>query len=83
MTLAEAIGQAYQIADDYLDCEIHDFEMVMAQMKRAGDCLGPFYHEISLAKRPLVIQGPFTTLNSAPGLGIEIDWDVVARHRIR
>jgi muconate cycloisomerase len=47
-----------------------------------GDCLGPYYHEISLARRPLVIEGPFTTLHAAPGLGIEIDWELVSRHRI-
>lgn len=47
-----------------------------------GDCLGPFYHEFSLAKNPLVIQGPYTTLNSGPGLGIEIDWDVIKQHRL-
>ena len=47
-----------------------------------GDCLGPFYHEVSLAKNPLVIQGPFTTLNDGPGLGIEIDWEQVKQHRL-
>lgn len=47
-----------------------------------GDCLGPFYHEFSLAKNPLVIEGPFTTLNSRPGLGIELDWDLVKQHRL-
>jgi muconate cycloisomerase len=40
-----------------------------------GDCLGPFYHEFSLAKNPLVIDGPFTTLNQGPGLGIELDFE--------
>ncbi|QDU27714.1 L-Ala-D/L-Glu epimerase [Anatilimnocola aggregata] len=48
-----------------------------------GDCLGPFYHEVSLAKNPLHISGPFTTINSGPGLGIELDFDVVEKHRIR
>jgi len=47
-----------------------------------GDCLGPFYHEFSLAKNPLKIEGPFTTLNDGPGLGIELDWDVVKQHRL-
>ncbi len=47
-----------------------------------GDCLGPFYHEFSLAKNPLAIQGPFTTLNDGPGLGIEIDWELVKQHRL-
>jgi hypothetical protein len=36
---AQEFGRAYQIADDYLDGEIEDLEKVMAQLKRAGDCL--------------------------------------------
>ena len=47
-----------------------------------GDCLGPSYHEFSIARNPLAIAGPFTTLHDAPGLGIEVDWDLVARHRL-
>ena len=47
-----------------------------------GDCLGPFYHELSIAKNPLQIEGPFTTLNNGPGLGIEVDWDVVRQQRL-
>lgn len=47
-----------------------------------GDCLGPFYHEFSLAKNPLIIAGPFTTLSSGPGLGIELNWDRVKQHRL-
>ncbi len=47
-----------------------------------GDLLGPDYHEVSIARNPLDIQGPFTTLTAAPGLGIEVDRDVVERHRI-
>ncbi|WP_425618737.1 mandelate racemase/muconate lactonizing enzyme family protein [Anatilimnocola sp. NA78] len=46
-----------------------------------GDCLGPFYHEASLAKNPLQIEGPFTTLHAGPGLGIELDYDQVQRLR--
>lgn len=46
-----------------------------------GDCLGPFYHEFSIARNPLVIDGPFTTLNAGPGLGIELDFDRVQAHR--
>ncbi len=49
--------------------------------KYPGDCLGPFYHEVSIAKEPLTISGPYTTLSTRPGLGIDVDWDVVARHR--
>ncbi len=48
-----------------------------------GDCLGPFYHEYSVAKNPLKIEGPFTTLNDGPGLGIDVDWDVIARHTVK
>lgn len=48
-----------------------------------GDCLGPFYHEVSIAKNPLPIEGPLITLHTGPGLGINVDWDVVERHRMR
>ena len=47
-----------------------------------GDCLGPSYHEFSIAKNPLKIDGPFTTLNDGPGLGIDVDWELVDRHRL-
>jgi L-alanine-DL-glutamate epimerase-like enolase superfamily enzyme len=39
-------------------------------------------HEFSIAKQPLVIEGPFTTLRDAPRLGIDVDWDLVNEHRI-
>jgi muconate cycloisomerase len=45
-----------------------------------GDCLGPFYHEFSIAKNPLEIAGPLITLHDGPGLGIDVDWDVVQRN---
>jgi L-alanine-DL-glutamate epimerase-like enolase superfamily enzyme len=47
-----------------------------------GDCLGPSYHEFSIVREPLDIQGAFTTLSNRPGLGVEVDWDLVQRHRI-
>jgi len=47
-----------------------------------GDCLGPYYHELSIAKNPLKIEGPFTTLHAGPGLGIEVDWELVERQRL-
>ena len=47
-----------------------------------GDVLGPDYHEVSIAKNPIRICGPLTTVNSGPGLGIEVDLDVVERHRL-
>ncbi len=48
-----------------------------------GDCLGPFYHEVSIARNPLKIDGPFSTLHDSPGLGIDVDWDVVERYRAK
>lgn len=39
-----------------------------------GDVLGPDYHEQSVALNPLTIEGPLTTLNETPGLGVELDW---------
>lgn len=47
-----------------------------------GDCLGPEYHEFAVVRQPLVIEGPFTTLPDAPGLGVEVDWDVVRNHPV-
>lgn len=48
-----------------------------------GDILGPAYHEVSLVKDPLPISGPIITLHDRPGLGIEVDWETVERHRLR
>jgi muconate cycloisomerase len=47
-----------------------------------GDCLGPFYHEFSVARNPLPIALPHITLHDGPGLGIDVDWGVVMRHAI-
>lgn len=47
-----------------------------------GDVLGPDYHEVSIARNPLKIDGPFTTLNSGAGLGIDADMQIVERHRL-
>lgn len=47
-----------------------------------GDCLGPSYHEFSIVKNPLEISGPFTTLRPNPGLGVEVDWELVERLKI-
>ncbi len=46
-----------------------------------GDLLGPDYHEVSIARNPLLISGPLTTLTTGPGLGVEVDLDIVERHR--
>jgi len=47
-----------------------------------GDVLGPDYHEASIAKRPLRISGPLTELTAAPGLGVEVDLDVVRHYQL-
>lgn len=46
-----------------------------------GDCLGPTYHEFSIAQEPLQIQGPFTTLPNKPGLGVDVNWELVQQHQ--
>lgn len=47
-----------------------------------GDCLGPSYHEFSIVREPLKIEGAFTTLPDSPGLGVEVDWELVEQHRL-
>jgi muconate cycloisomerase len=42
-----------------------------------GDIHGPAYYETRLVKQPLSIQGPLTTITNNPGLGIEVDWQLV------
>jgi L-alanine-DL-glutamate epimerase-like enolase superfamily enzyme len=46
-----------------------------------GDVLGPDYHEFSIARDPIRIEGPLTTITDRPGLGVEVDWEVVRRNR--
>ena len=48
-----------------------------------GDVLGPDYHQASIARNPISIHGPLTTIGQGPGLGVEVDRDVIERHRIR
>jgi muconate cycloisomerase len=50
--------------------------------KFPGDMLGPDYHEVRIAKNPLDISGPVVTITDRPGLGIEVDWNVVKAHLI-
>ncbi|MCP4511324.1 MAG: muconate cycloisomerase, partial [Fuerstiella sp.] len=50
--------------------------------KIPGDCLGPSYHEFSVVHEPLLIDGPFTTLPKSPGLGVDVDWDLVSEHAV-
>jgi muconate cycloisomerase len=47
-----------------------------------GDLLGPDYHEVSIARNPLKIAGPMTTLTNGPGLGVEVDREIVERYRL-
>lgn len=47
-----------------------------------GDALGPIYHEFSIAKEPLTIAGPLVTTPAKPGLGVEVDWDLVRKNPI-
>jgi muconate cycloisomerase len=42
-----------------------------------GDVLGPSYHEQPIVRDPIVIEGPRVTVPSKPGLGVEVDWNVV------
>lgn len=48
-----------------------------------GDMLGPVYHEVRIVKNPIEIQGPLVTISNRPGLGVEIDWDIVNAHRFK
>jgi muconate cycloisomerase len=48
--------------------------------KYPGDMLGPAYHEVRIVKEPIAIEGPVVTIPSGPGLGVEVDWQVVREH---
>ncbi|HEV3023652.1 MAG TPA: enolase C-terminal domain-like protein [Pirellulales bacterium] len=48
--------------------------------KYPGDILGPDYHEFSIARQPIRIEGPLTTVPDRPGLGVEVDWDLVRKN---
>ncbi|WP_166820130.1 mandelate racemase/muconate lactonizing enzyme family protein [Thalassoroseus pseudoceratinae] len=42
-----------------------------------GDILGPIYHERRIVTDPLAIEGPIVRLNDSPGLGVNVDWELV------
>ena len=44
-----------------------------------GDILGPDYHEARVATNPIVVNGPVIETPTGPGLGVDVDWDAVAR----
>ena len=46
-----------------------------------GDIYGPAYYEFRIVKQPLAIRGPTTTISDRPGLGVEVDWDLVRANR--
>ncbi|HEV3136886.1 MAG TPA: enolase C-terminal domain-like protein, partial [Pirellulales bacterium] len=46
-----------------------------------GDLLGADYHEISIAKNRVRIEGPITSITADPGLGVEVDWQRVRQCR--
>ena len=46
----------------------------------AGDMLGPDHYEFSIARNPVRIAGPVATVPDGPGLGVEVDWDIVRAH---
>jgi muconate cycloisomerase len=48
--------------------------------KYPGDMLGPEYHEVRVVKDPIAIRGPVVTIGNRPGLGVEVDWQVVREH---
>jgi len=48
--------------------------------KYPGDMLGPVYHEARIVKDPIDIRGPVVTITDRPGLGVEVDWQVVRAH---
>jgi L-Ala-D/L-Glu epimerase len=48
-----------------------------------GDVLGPDYHELRIGKPPLKIEGPFTSITDAPGLGVSVDEEYVRGHLLK
>jgi len=42
-----------------------------------GDIYGPAYYEFRIVKEPLAIRGPYTTITAQPGLGVDVDWELV------
>jgi len=48
-----------------------------------GDILGPVYHEVRIAKNPILIEGPMVTITDQPGLGVDVCWETVDQHTLR
>jgi len=49
--------------------------------KHPGDMLGADYHEVRIARNPISIAGPITTITPRAGLGVEVDWQLVKECR--
>jgi hypothetical protein len=47
-----------------------------------GDVLGPDYHEVSIARNPIKIAGPLTTISDSHGLCVIVNLDVIEQHRL-
>jgi L-Ala-D/L-Glu epimerase len=47
-----------------------------------GDIHGPAYYEVRVVKEPLSIVGPVTTIMDRPGLGVDVDWQLVRGLRV-
>jgi muconate cycloisomerase len=45
-----------------------------------GDIYGPAYYEFRIVREPLSIAGPITTITDRPGLGVEVDWELVRQN---
>lgn len=45
--------------------------------KYPGDILGPWYHQQRIVREPLKIDKATCTIPSSPGLGVEVDWDLL------
>jgi L-alanine-DL-glutamate epimerase-like enolase superfamily enzyme len=69
--------EAFKCADGHLIVACPNLQVE----KYPGDVLGPEYHELRIARSPLAIQGPVVTITDRPGLGIDVDWDLIKAHR--
>jgi L-alanine-DL-glutamate epimerase-like enolase superfamily enzyme len=54
----------------------------VAAERYAGDILGPLYHELPITREPLRLEAGHAWCPQAPGLGIEVDWELVRRLEI-
>ena len=48
-----------------------------------GDILGPLYHTTPVVRNPIRIEAGYAHCPTGPGLGVEVDWDVVRQLELR